>query len=134
MDKFACSGSLTELRQHWRRFNFDVRHPNQQLRIVQALRRTATDGYLSLPFLDTVETITPERYQQSPTALHFMRVEVLEVIDLEAMLEAARYRKLVHAITLGRSLFKGSEMALFGLVPNAAVAGDLHVPPLFDIV
>ncbi|KAK3315407.1 heterokaryon incompatibility protein-domain-containing protein [Apodospora peruviana] len=128
-DDSHMANSPMALRERWRHLNLPLRHPDQQLRIVQVLRRIAADGFVGLPFLQSAEVadFSPLRYPLSSTAQRFLREEVLQAIDMEAMLEAARYRRLVHATTLGRSLFRsGSEiMELFGLVPSEAVVGDL---------
>jgi len=111
----GCFG-LT-LPQRWDRLNFGVRHPDQQLRIVMALEAMSKAGILKVPFLRYTSPLSSE-------AKKFIH-EWLSGIDMEALVEQARYRRLVHSTVLGRVLFKSSDAAMLGLAPKKAQPGDL---------
>ncbi|KAH7123186.1 heterokaryon incompatibility protein-domain-containing protein [Dactylonectria macrodidyma] len=89
--------------ERWERFNFAVRHPDQQIKIVDK------GGKPEVQFSDAI--------------IKLIR-GILRQIDQNAMAEVARYRRLVLSTVIGRQLFKSSGLSLFGLAPREACAGD----------
>ncbi|RYP79368.1 hypothetical protein DL769_002992 [Monosporascus sp. CRB-8-3] len=94
----------------WARFGFEVRLPDQQLKIVKMLEEMCSTGRLFLPL---------ER-----EAVTFIR-DWLSKLDIDGMIEMAKYRRLVLKTVMGRKLFKSLDRSLFGLVPKLAREGDL---------
>jgi len=114
---FVKLDSNLSIADRWKRFNFGVRHPDQQLKIMQVLQDMHSSRVLNIKFLNHKVPLSRE-------AVDFIQDRLREV-NMEAMLEEATYRRLVLETVMGRALFKSADAGLFGLAPKQALPGDL---------
>lgn len=116
--------------ERWERFNFAVRHPDQQIKIVRRLEEICQTEALDLSFIQVDKDHIPKA-QFSKATIKLIH-GILRQMDQNATAEVARYRRLVLSTVMGRQLFKSSGLSLFGLAPREARAGDRYVPLIFN--